>query len=332
MPPRSHATSLALALALASAAARADPPAGDVRLTWVRAAGADRCPSPASVERDVARRLGREPWARDAARSIEVVASRPERRWLASIFVRDRDGALLGTRDLAADGDDCVALAASVALAVALAIDPDAVEPPPAPAPVAPSAPPPPRAAPRARRVRPPAPRRPTATRARGGGVALRAVAGAGLLPGIAPGVALGAEVLSVGDFRVTTGFVLFPEARTGDGAFGFGLAAGSLSACAATSRRARAALVGCAGALVGAMHGVVYDLRPVGAGDRPWVALQAGARVEARVAGALYAELGADLVVPLLRHRYGVVGRPEVAFQQRPVGGAGHLGVGLRF
>ena len=99
-----------------------------MELNWVRAPGAEDCASGTVIAEDIARRLGRDPFAvssDDALRIDGIVDGDPRR---ARIFVRHPDGSLAGTRDLTADADagDCHALDQAVALAIALVIDPEA--------------------------------------------------------------------------------------------------------------------------------------------------------------------------------------------------------------
>lgn len=97
-----------------------------MRLEWVRGAGAERCPSTPVIARAVEARIGRPLFAMDAPQSVEVSIQRAAQQWSVAIFLRDRDGALLGSRALSSEQPDCEAVASSVIFSIALAIDPEA--------------------------------------------------------------------------------------------------------------------------------------------------------------------------------------------------------------
>jgi len=120
--PKAALTALAIALVAAPAAADPDP----VRFAWVRARGADACASQEQIAEQVAARLGRSPFAGDAARSIEAIVTRDARGFHAEIYERSRDGALAGMRALSSEAATCAPIEDASVLAIALAIDPEA--------------------------------------------------------------------------------------------------------------------------------------------------------------------------------------------------------------
>jgi hypothetical protein len=150
---RPFASSVAgIALAGGVVASSASPARADTHRTtslrWVETPGAEACGGESAIAAAIAQRLG--PGAgRDALVSpdrsdvsIEARAARSGHPpvWRAVMVLRDRDGAVLGTREFTSTRDDCTELRASVALAAALMIDPDAaLRPAPAPAPAVPS-------------------------------------------------------------------------------------------------------------------------------------------------------------------------------------------------
>lgn len=359
LAPRRFVGVAALASLLCASPSRADARGETVRLSWVRGPGAELCSSEAALAGRVAARLGRDPFSDRAARSIEGLVVRKDERFSARIYVRDDRGALLGVREIEDASPTCSALDEAVTLAVALTIDPEAAlqpptptpvepvspavpnAPPSAPSPSAPSAPPsapgaPPSIAPAAPSIAPaarPAPSRAAPARsAPAFGVAtVRALLGFGLLPRSAAGVASSAEV-GAGRLRATAGLVWFPEARTSDGGFGFGLAAGALGGCFDAHRAPAVRLGLCAGAMGGAIHAVTYEVAPTNPGDHPWAALSLAGRLEVQPVGPLTLHLGLEALAPLVRHRFLVIGRAGTVFEPPPVGAIASAGVGVTF
>jgi hypothetical protein len=233
-----------LALAAPSEASAAEGPARSFRLVWVRGPGAEGCPDGGAIGKAVAARLGRDVLANDAPASIEGFIERQGATLHAHVYVRDQAGALQGTRDLNSHAVDCAPLSAAVTLAIALAIDPDAAltpHPPATPAAVVPPAPEPPRFPERVIIREPPPPPPPTAPAPAPPTPALRRpsavttasvlVAG-GLLPKASPGLTLEEDLAVYHALHSALGIVYFPEERTRDGSFGFGLTAATLGAC----------------------------------------------------------------------------------------------------
>jgi hypothetical protein len=119
-----------LAWLLASAApAHATPPTSS--LSWVRLPGAESCLSTHQLAESVEKRLGHRAFvsASQAELSLEGRIERTARdRWSATLVVSDRNGHVLGKRELHARGDSCAAIERSLVLVVAIAIDPGAVQ------------------------------------------------------------------------------------------------------------------------------------------------------------------------------------------------------------
>ncbi|MFO0603542.1 MAG: hypothetical protein U0324_10235 [Polyangiales bacterium] len=349
------ATLRASLAALAVPAAAAADPSG-VRLGWTRGEGAETCADAAALTDAVRARLGRDPSADAGERPLEGSVARAGDAWTVQLYLRTREGALLGARSLSSTSAACEPVVGAATLAVALMIDPDAAtrprDPPPpaAPAPSPPATPAPPPAPPPAPalvtpvpspalpRAATPSPAPPDAParvpRAQPFEVAVGALVSVGLLPGAAPGVLLRVGAPLAGRFGWGLGVAYLPESRTGQGddGFAFGLTAVTLQGCVDVARGARGALAGCAGVAVGGMHAVVYRPLPDLPGDRAWVGAAASLRATATLVGpwVLSGELGA--VVPVTRHRYDVAGRAEAAYEQSPVGGFAALSAGLSF
>lgn len=311
---------------------------GRFRFVWARDDGAERCPDGPTLARDVARRLGRDPFVTiGGAPSIDAIVRREGSTWVARIVVRDAGGGLVGTRDFTSASPDCTAIAAAVTLGVALSIDPEAaLRPPPAEPAPAPLPPPP---APVVTPARP-APAAPWWRRA---GASARVRLLGGVVPGPGVGGAVGAEWGPLPWLRIGGGASFFPESETTspNGTFAFGLTTSWFSACAEPWRGAVAAMGFCLGAEAGALHAVVRRGVPSQAGESAWGAVTGAARLRLHVAGPFTAELGLEAVVPFARHRFVVANAPggnavDTVFQQgvdgSPVVLGGFAGLGLQF
>lgn len=110
------------ALVLALAPAAAQTPA-TVRLEYLRAAGAERCPDASRIHEAVAAQLGRSAFRDDAAASVRVVLSRDGSQWVASLTARDGEGALVGSRDLRVASANCRDVTDALAFALGLAVE-----------------------------------------------------------------------------------------------------------------------------------------------------------------------------------------------------------------
>src|SRR5258705_9370252 len=114
------------ALAAEPAPANAAAPALSYALSWVRAEGAEECPSGRALVSEVERRLGRAVFDATAERSFEVEVTRFGNTYRSDVYVRDATGRAIGHRQLQSDEPGCGALLNATALAIALVIDPEA--------------------------------------------------------------------------------------------------------------------------------------------------------------------------------------------------------------
>ena len=306
-------------------APRAQPAA---ELGWVRLDGAESCPDARAMRAAIADRLGRDPFGREAGPLIEAVASREGDAWAARISARAAGGELVGSRELGSRAARCDSLAAAAALAVALVIDPEAVE-----------------RVESARRSRAPAAsaepraesvpgRAPSSAPGPLNWVDLRGIVSGGLVPGLAPGLAMLTELELARWLALSAGLAYWPEQKTDapNGAAAFGLTAGTLAACAEPVRMESLGAALCAGALLGSIHTVVYELIPTGPGDRLWGAFSAGARVYAPRAASVRVSVALDALAPLTRHRFTVRGHSQEVFRQQAVALSAQLGIGVHF
>lgn len=305
---------------------------GRFRLAWARDEGAERCPDGPSIEREVTRRLGHDPFVRSAAPSIEASVRRTDTQWIARIVVRDASDVQVGVREFTSETPDCTAIALAVTLGVALSIDPEAALRPPPPVTPPPPPPPPP----------PPAVRPPPVPRelvwARAAGLTLRGVAGVGYLPSAGFGVSLAAEGPIKARWRWTLGTTWLPETAltTPAGTFGFSFAAVSLGPCFDVWRARVMSLTACAGPSLGALRAVVRQGAPSNPGDQAWLAIFLSARFRVRVVGPLGAEAGFEANASVPQHRFtDGTRRPDgndTVFQQSPVAIRAFVGLGLQF
>lgn len=311
---------IALALVVAPLVARAEPEPH--RFSWVRGPGAEGCADTEVLTSSVSARLGQSPFNANAPRVIEGMAMAREHGFVAHLLVRERDGTLIGSRVIESDAEGCGSLDAAVVLAIVLLIDPEGsarTRPPLVPQP-------PPPAAPEIAPVPPIAP-------SYHGVVAVRALVSGGLLPG--PSIGLGASLSgAIGARWAWTVDVRFhPELRSLDGGdFAFGLTAAGPGACARFGPLVWLETEACASMWAGALHAVVFRPAPTAPGERLWLAAGGAVRARVHLLPALSIELGGELLVPFVRHRFFVEGRDSTVFQQGPVLPGASLGLAVHF
>ncbi|WP_437680320.1 hypothetical protein [Sorangium sp. So ce131] len=361
-------------MALSPAAARAACDFGTVDLSWVRLEGAvEHCPTASQIRADIARRLGRDLVTAGSGPSIETVVQGQPGAW--SVQIRTTcEGAPPSVRLLTDRTMTCAGIADAAALAIALTIDPEAALSPPAapepapaeqpPRPAPPSAPAeqPPRPAPRARPRETPFPRRPAAEPPRGtkpehlppaGAAIVRGLAVYGVLPDVAPGVAVSGEwtflprgwsFLSRGwwflpPVTLSAGMMWLPEQRGPTQSLGSGMTAAWLGGCVEAIHGPSVVLGVCGRGFLGALHTVVYGsddnataFKPRDPGARRWRAGAVGARCAVRVVGPLRLETGIDLIIPK-RYNWIQEGKPsDPLFSPPPVAGSIFGGMGVTF
>lgn len=337
---------LLVACAFGAGVSRADePPTQPLRLSWVREATATTCPDARIVAGRVRERLGRDPFSDSAPTSAEVVVTARPGGFVAHIRIRDEQGALRGERTITSE-ESCDTLASATALALAIHIDPDAALRTPASRPSPPAAiaaplaiaplptAPPPLAAPPTPPVPPPAHDRATppgrAPFLRGGALSAGSFAASELVPGLAPGARITAELRPTSRVHALVVGVLVPERQTSDGHFAFGLAAGGPGACVDAVADRRLELAACAAVLAGEIHAVVYTLEPARPGGRFWVAGSVSARARFHLAPWLFIEGAAGAVVPFVRYAFDVVGRSGAVFQEAAFAPIADIGIGM--
>jgi hypothetical protein len=337
---------LCAALALEQRAAGAEPehaiaeaPAS-FRWSFVRLAGAESCPGAERIAAGVRSRLGRDPFANDADRNIEGSVVRDGQVWRAHLSVIGPEGAVLGSRELQSSEPDCTTLADAVTLAVALVIDPRAAFAPPSAEPVPPvAATPPATPLPVPVEQRPPVtampatappPPLPVAPAPADSPLAasLRGALALGLLPRAAFGVESAGEVRLAARFSLSVGVSYFPEVSTSDGGFAFGLSAAFVGLCVGTAQTRAARLAVCAEGQLGAMHAVVYSVRPLPPGDHLWGGARVGPRLRLLLGGALWLEAGGMAQAPLVRHAFVLKDEQDPVFQSSPLTFVGTLGL----
>lgn len=324
--------------------------------------GADDCIGVASLERDVTRRLGYDPFAGEAQQWLEGIVVAEGGQYRAVLFERDSAGKGLGRREIVDGTGSCAQLSEAISLAVALIIDPNAqLRPLETPAPdgasthapkvalatapdgaspatalvTAPSAATPsPSAAPL---TCPPPPSDPALDRA-DTNPSLWLLPGLrwGIFPELTPTVefAVEAEFGSTRGLSYRLGVVYLPENKVKDdlATLSYGLTAGLVELCAGNTGKVRA--FGCLGLEGGALHTVVHDPDPDEPGERLWLAGRGSLGGEVTLLGPLSLQLRLLAAVPVLPWTFHVTvdGTRHQLFSQRfwELGGA--LGLGLRF
>ncbi|MBI5547737.1 MAG: hypothetical protein HY901_27970 [Deltaproteobacteria bacterium] len=96
-----------------------------VRLSYERGSGAERCPGEQSIRDGVLVRLGYQPFAAEGELAIAArVAGEDDSGLVARITMRDASGELLGEREVVSPHADCTELTEAMVLAICIAIDP----------------------------------------------------------------------------------------------------------------------------------------------------------------------------------------------------------------
>jgi hypothetical protein len=344
--------SLMLGVTLLAVSARAEPTSTDgVRLSFVRKDSAASCISAPALEREITRRMGRDPFSGSARQWIEGVIERQSDFFEVQLFERDADGNVLGNRRLREQVQDCHKLDDAIVLAIALIIDPTAHLAPAstdtsATAPAASTAmagspgvvdtsthaSPALRnaqslgvatATPASRDTAAPAIRESAAptnnpsSKRPAAFVTADAVVLSGVLPGAAPGVELVTrlplDALSLSSLRFSA--LYLPEKQSNvAGKLGYSLTAMEAGACLGHSGN-QFVWFGCTAFGMGAVHVVVRNPDPFEPGDRLWAAIRLEAGVAVRVVGPLWLEARLfDLVAPRRwEFRVRSDGRPDV-------------------
>lgn len=331
---------IALVVPCALSLRAAEPP--PVQLVWTRGAGAAGCSSDVAISERVSQRLGRNPFAVDAKRTIHAKVRRTGKQWVLRVQLRDDRGKDLGSNEYTSESDTCESIESAAVLAISLIIDPNARSaasasasasasavlscPPPPPAPACPSCPPP-----KVERVLVMAPVTASPPRLPDSTFTLHTGVAAGLVPGASPMVGLSASLPLDARWSLTGNAMWVAESKPSDDRFSFSLTAFGAGVCRGMPI-ASTWLGGCASAWLGTIPAVVYSLRPTDPGDRLFAAISAGPFVRGNLYRGLHAELGADLFVPLVRRSFTVAGWQDPVWKQPAVGAAIHFGLGMHF
>lgn len=330
-PTRTPVAALAAALALAlPVAARGELPADagersgpGAHLSWVRDQNAASCPDAATVQAEATRRLGHNPFSKRPTQLIEAAVTREAETYRVTIAMRDPEGRLLGSRVLTSTAGDCRSLAAAAALTVAILIDPDALsrsapEPPVAQAP----APPPPPTA--------------VAAPARGSGrVVALGLGGWGFLPEATLGAGLAATVGVTPSLAAGVAVGFFPEHRSQilGGDFAFGLTYAEALGCFVPRAFTLVRWEICGGAVLSAIHVVVYAPEPTNPGQRWSVGATELTRLVVPLYRSVVLEIGVGAVQSWPRRAFFIAGRPagmDTVFAQPGIAVSGWLGAGV--
>lgn len=343
--------------ALAATRARAQTPAASLTtstpptytLSWVRAEGAEDCPTGRALAVEVERRLGRAVFDAAAERSFEVEVTRFGNTYHSDVYVRDVAGNTIGHRSLQSDEAGCSALLNATALAIALVIDPEAAAREPAarpavadfapaaeatppraspPAPPAPVPPPSPVAPTIEMRLPAPPPRTPVT-------MSLRAQLTAGVVAATSPGfeLAFGARPGRRWGLALSGSYALSQTRTLGIGSLDVGITRASALATFDVGQSQNARLVLSGGPTLGALHLAVRRPSPVTEpGDFLFIAAELDADLQVAVTDTLFLELGGALLAPLRRQQFLVRRQSEPVWSQPPISGLGFVGAGARF
>jgi hypothetical protein len=293
-------------------------------------------------------RLGRDPFAANALRTIEASIDTKGGLWHVELTVRDADGPVEGRRVFDVRADSCTKVVEAVSLAVALAIDPNAsfTIDPAVPGLSVPSqtntnpstqsdtdvhsaSSSKPETPVRYRYAQifvpiaaPCPPSHPVPV-----DLSLRGIAAAGLLPNIAPGFAVAGSV-GYKDSHATLGISYFAESSRNQ-QFAFGLTTLDLGYLHDIVRSNSMAASLSAEVHVGAMHSVVTQLESIHPGDRFFGAASLGPRLVWRAWAPLFIEGGVSAWVPFARPVFWTTDQNSPVFQSKLPSGVGYLGAG---
>ncbi|WP_146648547.1 hypothetical protein [Labilithrix luteola] len=290
---------------------------------------------------EIGQRLGVVPFVAEGKRSLEGFIERRDGSYRVRLVLRDADGAVAWTRELASTSPDCQAATQAAALAVTalLALEVEAAQQhvdardagidaeidasdASAPAP------------PRPRKTHDAAAPLPERAVAPGTELELSAVGAVGLLPSASIGAGVFVTRLLARPLRLEVGGYWLAETKADDERFGFGLVAAKGALCGEKAFPA-VTLDLCGGLHVGVVHAVVFSgLTPSRPGERAWLGISAGPRVRVPIVGPLELSMEASVVMNALRYQFvNVVGGSDsVVFEQPLVAGQAQLGLGLAF
>jgi hypothetical protein len=152
------------------------------------------------------------------------------------------------------------------------------------------------------------------------------------MLPSFAPGLAFAAMRELDANWKLQFGMFFFPERRSADSRFGFGISAGWFGGCRSIGHTGKLFLDLCGQFEAGAIHSVVYSPIPTHPGDYWWAALAFGPKFSFNLGNSLVSELGFEALTPLYRPEFAVKDENTTVFQSSPVALRGYFGLGLRF
>lgn len=325
-----------------AAAARAGEPPKPSSLSWVRLEGAESCIATQALARAVETRLGHAVFVSPSEAELSVEGSvgpvLGPVKWRASVVLRGRDGAMMGTRTIESAEAGCGTLDDKLALAIAIMIDPEGAltkhDPPPPP--------PPPKVVehtvyvpvPVPAPVPAPAPPRPTWH--------LEPQAGVGLYLGFTPQIGFGvfgaanvATPIPYVAFRVAGHFVVPNGIAVGAGRAEAWAALGSASYCPLFGEAGRVSSYLCVGGSAGLFHASGEGMPSTRSGSLPLLAAVVDGSASVRLVGPLTAGANASLGVSILRGRVAYTdasGAETEVYATGLLSFSGGLFLGLRF
>ncbi|WP_146649376.1 hypothetical protein [Labilithrix luteola] len=320
-----------------------------VRLVWTRGTDTASCATREALMKSVVARLGYDPFSDEASRLVVGNVTHTRGRYVITLRVDSEQSS--PTRQLESSIDDCSAVGEAAALSIALDIEAAAVaaSPPSLSGDAAPalahdeldasteSA-----SASQADATPPSVSRRdagspdaavaaPTVPSRRGASASVGVVGAAGLLPRVAAGVDVAGIVHFGGPLSLSVGMTHFPEISANDPRFSLGSTLLRAGACLDLFMAGPNRLGGCAHAVVGSTHVVVQELQPIAPGPKRFAGPSIGVRY-ARSVGPLVLSVGGDVLVPIPRYQFDVLGTNRAVFTASSVVGLASVEVGAGF
>lgn len=287
------------------------------RLTWSREGPADVCPSSEKLAREVAAKLGYDPFDDKAETEIRGVIQRHGPEWTVRIAEVKNGEERYSHKSPSVVADDCGEPHALAVLVVSVFIQTGRLSLSSPPQPEAPeSSKPVPEKLPvttQVARVHSAAndPAKLESPRRIDMHVFLGGALGIGLFPTVAPAITLSAGG-GFGRWELDVGMFWFPEVAHPTEPFRFGLTTTTVSGCFRAYPTKRITLLGCGSVWAGAQSVVITDDENAGGpftlttpGERAWFELAASPRLRFVLAKPFTLQVGADVLFPF---RYDLV------------------------
>lgn len=322
------------------------------RLQWSSTSVTPACPSSEKLARQVAAKLGRDPFDDTSSSEIRGSIEQRDTKWVVRIGEFKDGNSVYTDESPPFDAPDCGDPHDLAVLQIAVFIQTGrlglspSIEPAPKPAPNPVTTPPDPAKSLPARvvpEVKPTAPAKPESIpsvkpvsqaalappQRFDSHIFLGAGTSIGLLPAPSPAVSFNAG-FGRERFEADVGLLLLTEAKHATEPFAMSMTAGFVGGCFRVLNQPRLSFLGCGHIIVSAVHTFVTAIKSedIGttrtyAGDLAWVGASVSPRLRVVLVKPLTLQIGADLVVPITRmDMYGDTGGPDERsmFTQTPI------------